>query len=252
MNVEKTATRGDRNGTVDWEGIHRQLEAMRTAAEHGWAPGPEEARKILKARAQALARTPQGGGLRVHRAAMQDVARAIRAMRGRAITQHRPTQLQHGAAAGESLEILEFRLAYESYAIEACFVREVCPLKDFTPVPCTPPFVLGIVNVRGQILSVIDLKKFFELPEKGLSDLNKVIVAHNRDIEFGILADAVAGVRAIPVADIQAPLPTLTGIRQDYLKGVTRDRLVVLDGAKLLSDSRMKVEREPGARAGGS
>ena len=216
MNVEKTATRGDRNGTVDWEGIHRQLEAMRTAAEHGWAPGPEEARKILKARAQALARKPQPD------------------------------------AAGESLEILEFRLAYESYAIEACFVREVCPLKDFTPVPCTPPFVLGIVNVRGQILSVIDLKKFFELPEKGLSDLNKVIVAHNRDIEFGILADAVAGVRAIPVADIQAPLPTLTGIRQDYLKGVTRDRLVVLDGAKLLSDSRMKVEREPGARAGGS
>lgn len=216
MNAGKTATRGDRKGTVDWERIHRWLEALRTAAERGWTPTPEEARKILKARAQDLAREPQPD------------------------------------AAGESLEILEFRLAYESYAIEACFVREVCPLKDFTPVPCTPPFVLGIVNVRGQILSVLDLKTFFELPEKGLSDLNKVIIAHNRDIEFGILADAVAGVRAIPVADIQASLPTLTGIRQEYLKGVTRDRLVVLDGAKLLSDSRMKIHTEPGARAGGS
>ena len=216
MNVEKTATRGDRKWTVDWERIHRQIEVMRTAAEQGWAPSAEEARKILKDRAQALARKPQPN------------------------------------AAGESLEILEFRLAYESYAIEACFVREVCPLKDFTPVPCTPPFVLGIVNVRGQILSVIDLKKFFELPEKGLSDLNKVIIAHNRDVEFGILADAVAGVRAIPVAEIQPPLPTLTGIRQEYLKGVTRERLVVLDGAKLLSDSRMKVDGEPSARAGGS
>lgn len=48
------------------------------------------------------------------------------------------------------------------------YVREIYPLKEFTPIPCTPPFVLGIINVRGQILSVIDIKKFFDLPEKGL------------------------------------------------------------------------------------
>ena len=43
------------------------------------------------------------------------------------------------------------------------FVREVYPLKDYTPLPCTPPFVLGLVNVRGQIISVIDIKKFFDI-----------------------------------------------------------------------------------------
>ena len=63
---------------------------------------------------------------------------------------------------GEYLEVVEFLLAYETYAIETAYVREVYPLKELTVLPCTPPFVLGIINVRGQILSVIDIKKFFD------------------------------------------------------------------------------------------
>ena len=65
-------------------------------------------------------------------------------------------------------------------------------------MPCTPPFILGIINVRGQILAVIDLKRFFNLPDKGLSDLNKVIILRRGGLEVGLLADAVAGVQAIP------------------------------------------------------
>ena len=87
--------------------------------------------------------------------------------------------------AGESIEVVEFLLAYETYGIESSYVREICPLKDLTPVPCTPPFVLGIINVRGEIVSVIDMKKFFDLPEKGLTDLNKVLVLKNDRMEFG-------------------------------------------------------------------
>ena len=127
----------------------------------------------------------------------------------------------------------------------------MCPLGNFTPLPGTPPFVLGIINVRGEVRSVIDIKKFFELPEKGLSDLNKVIIVHGRDMEFGILADAVIGVRSLRLAEIQPTLPTLTGVRQEYLKGVTHERLAILDGAKLLSDRKMTVYEEPGAPKGG-
>ncbi|HMF47507.1 MAG TPA: chemotaxis protein CheW, partial [Candidatus Saccharimonadales bacterium] len=92
--------------------------------------------------------------------------------------------------AGESIEVVEFLLAYETYGIESAYVREICPLKDLTPVPCTPRFVLGIINVRGQIVSVIDMKKFFDLPDQGLTDLNKVLVLRNDRMEFGLLADA--------------------------------------------------------------
>ncbi|WP_333874663.1 chemotaxis protein CheW [Methylobacter sp.] len=169
---------------------------------------PQQWQGILKARALALAQMPEQAG---------------------------PT---------ESIEVVIFQLAYETYGIETAWVREVYPLKDLTPLPCTPGFVAGIVNVRGQVISVIDIKKFFDLPEKGLTDLNKVIILSNGVMEFGILADSVVEVKSIPLNKIQAGLPTLTGIREDYLRGITAERLVILDAAKLLTDSNIIVHEE--------
>jgi purine-binding chemotaxis protein CheW len=147
-------------------------------------------------------------------------------------------------AAGTLLELLEFRLAQERYAVETKYVREIHPLKDLTPLPCTPPFVLGIVNVRGRILPVLDLKKFFDLPEPGLTDLHRVILVRGHGLELGLLADATVGVHSIPVESLQPSLPTLTGIRADYLKGVTAGRLVVLDLARILTDPKIIVHDE--------
>jgi purine-binding chemotaxis protein CheW len=194
---------------LDWSTVHRRLEASRMALERGVTPAPEERKNILRARAQALAREPQ-----------------------------------EAEAARDEIDVVEFLLAYETYGVESLYVREVYPLKEFTPLPCTPPFVLGIINIHGQILSVIDLKKFFDLPEKGLTDLNKVIVVHDENMAFGLLADAILGVRAIPLGDMQASLPTLTGIREAYLKGVTGERLVILDASKLLSDQKLIILEE--------
>jgi purine-binding chemotaxis protein CheW len=137
--------------------------------------------------------------------------------------------------------VLEFRLAQERYAVESRYVREVHPLKDLTPLPCTPPFVVGIVNVRGRIVPVLDLKKFLELPEKGLTDLHRIILVRGEDFEVGVLADVIVGVRSIPVHSLQPSLPTLTGVRIEYLKGVTAERLVVLDLKRVLGDPRIIV-----------
>ncbi|UUZ77175.1 chemotaxis protein CheW [Polaromonas sp. P1(28)-13] len=123
-------------------------------------------------------------------------------------------------------------------------MREVYPLKNLTPLPCTPPFFLGIVNVRGRITPVIDIKKFFDLPDKGLTDLHRIILVRGGDIELGLLADLIVGVRTIAVDSLQASLPTLTGIRADYLKGVTTDRLVVLDIDRILADPKIVVHEE--------
>ena len=76
----------------------------------------------------------------------------------------------------DAFEAVEFVLAHENYAVASEYISEIYPMTEMTPVPCTPNFVLGIINLRGHILSVIDVKKFFNLPEKGLTDLNKVIV----------------------------------------------------------------------------
>ena len=144
------------------------------------------------------------------------------------------------------LEVVEFLLAHEKYALELTHIREVYPLRELARLPCTPPFVLGIINVRSQILSVIDLKKFFELPEAGLTNLNRVIILQSDEMEFGILADEILGMRSIPVSAIQPSLPTLTGIRAEYLKGVTADPVVIFDGEKILSDKNIIVHKEIG------
>jgi purine-binding chemotaxis protein CheW len=211
MNARSARSRRAVGGEIDWAGVHRQLDAVREIVEERWAPGPEETRRILKARAAALAQPPDGE-----------------------------------ATSGEHIELIEFALAYETYGIESSFVREVYPLTELTSLPCTPAFVLGIVNVRGEIVSVIDIKRFFGLPEKGLTDLNKVIVLQAGTMTFGILADEIVGVRSVAVNEIQRVLPTLTGIREDYLMGVTGERLVVLDAARLLSDRKIVVHEEVG------
>ncbi len=126
-------------------------------------------------------------------------------------------------------------------ALNLSHIREIHPLSEFTPLPCTPAFVLGLVNVRGQILSIINIKKLFDLPEKGLTDLNKVIVVHADHMELGILADAILGVRSITPEEFHPALPTLTGIRAEYLKGITKDPLVVIDMEKILSDEKILV-----------
>jgi purine-binding chemotaxis protein CheW len=146
--------------------------------------------------------------------------------------------------ASDSLEVLEFRLAQESYALETHYVSEVYPLKDLTPLPGTPAFMLGIVNVRGRIMPVIDIKKFFELPDKGLTDLHRIILVKGNDLELGLLADAIVGVQTVAISQLQVSLPTLTGIRSDYLKGVTAERLIVLDLNRILTDPRIIVHEE--------
>jgi purine-binding chemotaxis protein CheW len=146
----------------------------------------------------------------------------------------------------QTLEVVEFGLAKETYAVEHAFVREVLRLEDLTPLPCTPPFIRGVISVRGQILPVIDIKKFFDLPDEGITDLHRVLVVHGEGIELGILADTVASVRSIEVARVQPALPTLTGVRAAYLKGVSDDRIVILDVSKILSDPKLIVNQETG------
>jgi purine-binding chemotaxis protein CheW len=150
----------------------------------------------------------------------------------------------HSRNTGQTLEVLEFRLAWEHYAIEQAFVREVVALKELTPLPCTPSFVRGIVNVRGQIVPVIDIKKFFDLPETGIADVHMIIIVHSLGVELGIEADAVTGVRAISLGDIQQSLPTLTGIRAQYLKGIANDHKVILDVSRILADPKILVDEE--------
>ncbi len=141
----------------------------------------------------------------------------------------------------ELIEIIEFTMAYENYGIESEWIREIYTLKEIVPIPGTPAFVMGITNVRGQILSVIDMKKLFELPATGISEMNKIIIIRNKDMEFGLLADFILGMKKVNVNSLQRQLPTLTGVRAKYLLGISPEKVIILDGAKLLTDKDLVV-----------
>ena len=207
MKVRRPPSQGGETKAIDWGEVRRRMETARAAIEGRATPPPDEKRAILKARAKLLARDP---GVE--------------------------------KTAGESIEVIEFLLADESYGIETNFVREVYPLKELTPLPGTPLFILGITNVRGEVLSVIDLPRFFGLPEMAAMDLNKLIIVRQESMEFGIRVDDVSGVRLIPLAEIQRPPSTLTGIGAEFVRGVTKERTVVLDAEKLLTDKKVVVD----------
>jgi purine-binding chemotaxis protein CheW len=147
-------------------------------------------------------------------------------------------------AADTMLAVLEFRLAQERYAVEVRQVREVQPFVELTPLPCTPAFVLGIVNVRGRMLPVFDLKKLLGLPDPGITDLHQIILVGNHELELGLLADVVDRISSIPVDRLQPAWATLAGAGAAYVKGVTDTALVVLDVERILTDPKIIVHEE--------
>jgi chemotaxis signal transduction protein len=147
-----------------------------------------------------------------------------------------------GTSVAETAEILRFQLAYQEYAIEMKYIREVILTGEITPVPGTPDFISGICAARGQIISLVDLRALFCIPEKGLTDLNRVIVMTNGEITFGILADTISGVATIALDHIVPPRPNeLPGGRR-FLKGSLGGTMFLLDGAAILGDPGIIVD----------
>jgi purine-binding chemotaxis protein CheW len=182
---------------IDWDKVKARLQK----AQEGFAgaPTPSGARDILKKRAGSLA------------APVRD--------------EREP----------EGIQAVVFTLGGERFAFESVYLKEVCPATEIVPVPCTPSFVLGIVSLRGEVVSIIDLRKFFELPEVGLSDMNRLLVLSSGTMRFGVLADTVEGVKALRTDELKK-LPTLSGVREEYLLGVNPRGITVLDAGKLLAD----------------
>jgi purine-binding chemotaxis protein CheW len=158
-------------------------------------------------------------------------------------------------ATGQTLDLLVFSLGDEQYGVEVANVREIYPLEQLTPVPRTPNFVAGVFSARGRILSVINLHAFLGLPSSPPSVAEggqaKIIIVANTaptsetvHMEVGLLVDQVANVITIFKEELKPPLSTQTGVRADYLQGITADMLVALNLNALLGDKQLIVHEE--------
>ncbi|MDE2058110.1 MAG: purine-binding chemotaxis protein CheW [candidate division NC10 bacterium] len=196
---------------VNWQVTHSRLEQTRRTLEAGGSPLPEEVKRILRGRAQALAKP-----------------------------------LVEVRTSAEVLDLLVFSLPGERYGIETAHVRGVISLRELTPVPCTPPVILGVVNHRGCILPVLDLRRLFNLPGQGITEGGRVVAVEAGGMTFGIFADAVAGSIRVAAHEIAPPPATLSAGRQACIRSITGEMIAVLDLEALTRDPRIVVNDEVG------
>ena len=111
-------------------------------------------------------------------------------------------------------------------------------------MPGTPDSLVGLINLQGEILAVFDLRSFFGLEKKGSTDLSRVVVLGSDRAEFGVLVDAAQEVIALESDELLEPPGSVSGVAREYLRGVTKDALIVLDGAVLLRDARFYIHQE--------
>jgi purine-binding chemotaxis protein CheW len=144
---------------------------------------------------------------------------------------------------GETLSVVEFLLLPERYAFEGKYISEVLLLKEITSIPGTPPFVMGVINLRGKVVSIINLKSLFNLKEWGLTQLNKVLILKDDTMEFGIVADEISENKSIFLNTLSPPPVTLDNIGVEYISGITPDGLILLSARNLLSSKQIIINQ---------
>jgi purine-binding chemotaxis protein CheW len=149
-------------------------------------------------------------------------------------------------AMGMENKFLQFELDGELYGIEISKVREINGLMDITAVPKTPIFMKGLINLRGKVLPVIDLRLKFGLDEYEYSDRTSIIVIEIKSIHgqvnMGIIVDTVSEVIGLSGRQIEPPPSFGTQLKSEYIKGVVkiRDRVVIiLDIDLILTDEEL-------------
>jgi purine-binding chemotaxis protein CheW len=136
--------------------------------------------------------------------------------------------------------IMVFLVAGQSYAFDGQVVREVGSCKELTRIPCTPPFIAGVVNVRSEIIPALDTRYLFQLPP-GWSDNSKLIILQDNEMRLGILADEVLGVERISYSSLRPPLADMTQEQSRHIRGLTDDAIIVIDALSLMNDPRIVV-----------
>jgi len=133
------------------------------------------------------------------------------------------------ATIEKELQLVTFRLANEEYGLPITKVREINRLVPVTKLPQTPSFMEGIINLRGLIIPVIDLRKRFEMSIAAHDEDTRIIIVEISGEIVGVIVDAVTEVVRLDTANIE-PSPATVAVESQYIEGVGKidDRLIIL------------------------
>jgi purine-binding chemotaxis protein CheW len=199
---------GTGNRQFDWEAAKQRLEDVARVVDEMQELSPERVREVLAERARVLARAPE----------------------------QRPD-------SREVVEVIVFHLWQARFAVDTRLVRTVLRSFEVTPVPGGPGFLVGVTNLRGEMLAVIDLGGFFNLKSKPTNEQRSWLLVLGSDrAEFGLLAHQVDEVTMLRLNQIHPAPGSVVGVARDCSRGVTSDALIVLDGEALIAHERLTID----------
>lgn len=146
------------------------------------------------------------------------------------------------ASSNGALDLLVFGVGRERYAVDVLSVLDVIRFVQPTRVPCTPPAILGLVNHKGRILPVLDLRRLFETLDADASAWQHIVTIEEAEIFLGIAVDSLAG--GMRADDVLAPPPAVPRAAAPLVRGLTGGTVAVLDVEALAHDPRIVVDEE--------
>lgn len=137
-------------------------------------------------------------------------------------------------------QFVVFKLGEEKYGVDILNVGTISEYLEITRVPDAPIYVEGMINLRGDIIPVINLKKRFNMQETEISDETRIIIYSIDGVDIGFLVDEASQVLRVDEKDIEATPAILRGVEREYISGVAKFEgqiIILLDLAKILSDA---------------
>lgn len=185
---------------IDWEAVKKRLQASELALEKALTANEEGLDTVYRQRAAQLANR----------------------------------QVQ-GAAPATALRVLVFSLGAERYAFEFADLVELLPFVNCTPVPGGPPQLLGVINVHGEIRSVVDLGRLLDLSDRNAEAGGYVLLLRKQGRQVGVRVDRVESIELLAAEQLAAPSDREAGAAPGYLRGLTPTKLRLLNTDAILA-----------------
>lgn len=146
------------------------------------------------------------------------------------------------SSTGSEMQVLCFRLGTEHYAVELRLLRAVHHASGLTPIPCTPPFIAGALNVRGEVITVVALDVVLGLSteqhgRRNLTEATRVLLVDYQQLQTGLLVDEVLGIEWLAHHTLEQGLSG-----RGFIKGIADARMVLVDLEELLAGGRFDVD----------
>ncbi|MCL7748151.1 chemotaxis protein CheW [Halalkalibacter alkaliphilus] len=122
----------------------------------------------------------------------------------------------------EELKVIVFQIKDEEYALEVDYIQSIERMQPVTRIPSTSPFVTGVMNLRGVITPIINLRKRFGIEEKELDEATRILVISKDQLELGLIVDGANDVIDIPIEKIEPSPEVIGGMETDYIRGVVK------------------------------